>query len=151
MGKRDAMGEKMATRVTFVSCVKTKSATPELAEYLYISPWFRMAREWARRNSERWFILSAEYGIIEPSKLIAPYERTLNGSSVEDRYNWSQRVIEQIVEWDLRGQWAYVLAGESYRRFLIETLGQRFDRVRVPMEGLMMGQQLSWMKNELGG
>jgi hypothetical protein len=43
------------SRVAFVSCVKTKSETPELAEHLYISPWFRMARQYAIRNSDRWF------------------------------------------------------------------------------------------------
>ncbi|MCS3449805.1 hypothetical protein M2222_001374 [Bradyrhizobium elkanii] len=145
------MGEKMATRVTFVSCVKTKSATPELAEYLYISPWFRMAREWARRNSERRFILSAEYGLIEPGTLVKPYERTLNRMSTADRLAWSKRVIGQIDERRLEGTWAHVLAGESYRRFLMEALEVRFDWVTVPMEGLMMGQQLSWLKSDLGG
>nr|WP_315782450.1 DUF6884 domain-containing protein [Bradyrhizobium sp. SZCCHNPS1003] len=49
-------------KVAFVSYVKTKSSTPELAESLYISPWFRMAREYARRNANRWFILAAQHG-----------------------------------------------------------------------------------------
>ncbi|WFU52358.1 hypothetical protein QA639_21870 [Bradyrhizobium pachyrhizi] len=138
-------------RVAFLSCVKTKSATPELAEHLYISPWFRMAREYARRNSERWFILSAQHGLVEPGRLIEPYERTLNGARIDDRIDWSERVIEQIRERDLKGELAVVMAGENYRRFLLEELHRRFRKVSVPMYGLMMGQQLSWMKNALGG
>ncbi|MGJ4945024.1 DUF6884 domain-containing protein [Bradyrhizobium sp. HKCCYLS1011] len=38
-----------------------------------------------------------------------------------------------------------------YREFLMHPLTARFDRVDVPMEGLQMGEQLSWMKNILGG
>lgn len=139
------------TRVAFVSCVKTKLDEPDLAEHLYISPWFCMAREWARRNADRWFILSAEHGLIEPGKFIDPYERSLNTMKVRERQEWSQRVIKQIDEWQLEGTWAWVLAGENYRRFIMEALEVRFDRVSVPMEGLMMGEQLSWMKGALGG
>ncbi|WP_439357722.1 DUF6884 domain-containing protein [Bradyrhizobium sp. DASA03007] len=138
-------------RVAFVSCVKTKADEPDLAEHLYISPWFRMAAEYARRNSDRWFILSALHGMIEPRHCIAPYEATLNGAKVDERFEWSLNVIDQIGEWDLRGDLAVVLAGENYRRFLMDELYRRFSKVSVPMKGLMMGQQLSWMKNALGG
>jgi hypothetical protein len=137
-------------RVAFVSCVKTKSTTPELAEHLYISPWFRMAREWARRNSERWFILSAEHGLLSPSTLVDPYETTLNRMGIKDRRGWASRVEGQMEELGLRGDHAFVLAGERYREFLLTQLRTRFQNVKVPMQGLQMGEQLSWMKNELG-
>jgi hypothetical protein len=138
-------------RVAFVSCVKTKADRPEPAERLYISPWFRMAREYARRNAERWFVLSAEHGLIEPSKVIAPYETTLNRMMIEDRKRWSEHVEWQMDDLNVKGDLAFVLAGERYREFLMNRLIIRFDDVKVPMEGLMMGQQLSWMKNMLGG
>jgi hypothetical protein len=137
-------------RVTFVSCVKTKSTTPELAEHLYVSPWFRMAREWARRNSERWFILSAEHGLLSPSTLVEPYETTLNRMGIKDRRRWASRVERQMEELSIRGDRAFVLAGERYREFLLTQLHSRFENVKVPMQGLQMGEQLSWMKNELG-
>jgi hypothetical protein len=141
----------MKKGITFVSCVKTKSTTRELAENLYISPWFRMASEWARRNSDRWFILSAEYGLLDPRTLVDPYERSLNKMHVGDRFYWSERVVEQIDDLKLTGARAWVLAGKNYRRFLMDPLEARFDRVSIPMEGLQMGQQLSWLKNTLGG
>jgi hypothetical protein len=133
-------------RVAFVSCVKTKAQQSDLAEHLYISPWFRMAAEYARRNSDRWFILSALHGMIEPRHFIAPYDATLNGAKVDERFDWSLNVIDQMGAWDLKGELAVVLAGENYRRFLMDELHRRFRKVVVPMKGLMMGQQLSWMK-----
>lgn len=136
-------------RIAFVSCVKTKSATPELAEHLYISPWFRMAREYAKRSADQWFILSAEHGLLEPGRLVSPYNWTLNGLGSKLRQSWAMRVVSQMDEWGLKGGSALVMAGTNYRQFLMEPLMERFVRVDVPMAGLMMGQQLSWMKRQL--
>jgi hypothetical protein len=38
-----------------------------------------------------------------------------------------------------------ILAGLNYRRGLITPLENMYGTVEVPMEGLMMGQQLSWL------
>lgn len=65
-------------KVAFVSCVKTKADSARPAEQLCISPWFVMARRFAERNSDRWFILSAAYGLLDPDRVIEPYEKTLN-------------------------------------------------------------------------
>jgi hypothetical protein len=137
-------------RVAFVSCVKTKSTTPELAEHLYISPWFRMAREWARRNADRWYILSAEHGLIKPNKLVEPYEKTLNRMPIHERKDWARHVEWQMDDLRAKGDLAFVLAGKQYREFLMNRLAIRFEKVQIPMEGLQMGEQLSWMKNALG-
>jgi hypothetical protein len=137
-------------RVAFVSCVKTKSTTTELAEHLYVSPWFRMAREWARRNADRWFILSAEHGLVKPNRIVDPYETTLNRMMIEDRKRWAEHVDWQMSDLNVKGDLAFVLAGERYREFLMNRLAIRFDAVKIPMEGLQMGEQLSWMKNALG-
>jgi hypothetical protein len=138
-------------RIAFVSCVKTKSTTTELAEHLYISPWFRMAREYAKRNADRWFILSAEHGLIKPNMIVDPYETTLNRMMIEDRKRWAEHVAWQMDDLNVKGDTAIVLAGARYREFLMNRLAIRFETVKIPMQGLQMGEQLSWMKNTLGG
>lgn len=137
-------------RIAFVSCVKTKADRPLPAQDLYISPWFRMAREYARRNADRWFILSAGAGLLHPFRVTDPYDLTLNGMGVKLRKDWTAMVQEQMDRQRMFGTKAIVLAGTSYREFLMPTFRLRFGDVQVPMEGLMMGQQLSWMKNVLG-
>ena len=137
-------------RVAFVSCVKTKSTTPELAEHLYVSPWFRMASQYAKRNADLWFILSAEHGLLEPSRFIDPYETTLNRMMVGDRKRWAAQVERQMADLDVKGDVAVVLAGVRYREFLMNRLANRFETIQIPMLGLQMGEQLSWMKNTLG-
>lgn len=138
------------TRIAFVSCVKTKSTTPELAEYLYISPWFRMARQYAKRNADRWFILSAEHGLLGPNTFVDPYETTLNRMMIGDRERWAAKVERQMDDLDVRGDVAVVLAGVRYRELLTNRLANRFETIQIPMHGLQMGEQLSWMKNTLG-
>lgn len=138
------------TTVAFVSCVKTKADRPLPAKDLYISPWFRMAREYARRNADRWFILSAGAGLLHPDRVTDPYDLTLNGLGVKLRKEWTAMVQAQLERERIVGTKAIVLAGTNYREFLMPTLRMLFSDVDVPMEGLMMGQQLSWMKNVLG-
>lgn len=129
-------------RVAFVSCVKTKSL--HLALW-----WFRMARDYAIQNSDRWFILSASAGLMRPDRMTDPYDLTLNGLGVKLRKNWADLVIAQIKELNLSGVKAIVLAGKNYRQFLMAELLTRFDQADVPMEGLMMGQQLSWLSKRI--
>jgi hypothetical protein len=138
-------------RIAFISCVKTKADRPLPAKDLYISPWFRMAKEYARRNSDRWFILSAAEGLLHPDRVTDPYDMTLNDQAAWARKDWAHFVKQQMDRQRLAGSTAIVLAGTNYREFLMPAFRLRFNEVVVPMKGLMMGQQLSWMKNKLGG
>lgn len=133
------------TRIAFVSCVKTKADSARPAEQLYISPWFVMARRYAHAIADRWFILSAAYGLVEPDRVIEPYEKTLNKMPIAERRGWAKLVTKQMDLAGVRGNEAIVLAGINYRRHLNMALLDRFAEVEVPMEGLMLGQQLSWL------
>jgi hypothetical protein len=142
----------MMADVAFVSCVKSKVDHPAPAKDLYMpSAWFRKARAYAERNARRWYILSAAHGVLHPDVLIEPYDVTLNGASVEDRGYWTSVVRQQfeMMERDLCGDRAIILAGKNYRRGLITPLLRTFGDVEVPMEGLMMGQQLQWLSRRL--
>jgi len=141
--------DQFMTTVAFVSCVKTKTDRPMPAKDLYISPWFRMAREYARHHADRWFILSAGAGLVHPDRVIDPYDLTLNGLGTKLRKEWAGMVRGQIERERLAGTRAIVLAGTNYREFLMPTLRFVFGNVEVPMEGLMMGQQLSWLSKRI--
>ena len=92
-----------------------------------------------QKNADRWFILSAEHGLLDPRTLVEPYDATLNGASIFDRQVWSVVAIRQIAEMDLRRDRANVLAGRNYRDLLMNPLTARFKNVSVLMDGLMMG------------
>ena len=67
----------MAT-VVLISCVKKKLGYAAPAKDLYISPLFRLSWKYAQtRNPNKIFILSAKYHLLDPEKVVEPYDQTL--------------------------------------------------------------------------
>lgn len=131
--------------VYLVSCVSQKREQACEARDLYVSDLFRKARRYAESSGCPWFILSAEHGLVAPRQVIAPYERTLNTMVVADRRAWAERVAVQLAEAVPDLSQVVFLAGERYREFLARHLAGRSVVVSVPMEGLRIGEQLSWL------
>ncbi|MCR5943935.1 hypothetical protein FG152_24490 [Ochrobactrum sp. XJ1] len=134
----------MGAPLHLVACVKAKANRPMPAADLYQSAWFKKARAYVEARNAPWFVLSALHGLVDPTEVIAPYDVTLIGMSSHERVAWGQRVIAQFQERQLPGNGEIViLAGEKYRQPLAKWLG---ERAIVPMRGLGIGEQLSWLK-----
>jgi hypothetical protein len=137
--------ESNAAAVYLISCVSKKREQACPARELYISDWFLKARRYAKASGCHWFILSAEYGLVAPERVIAPYERTLNTMPVAERRAWAERVSKQLAVAVPKLSHVVFLAGERYREFLARHLTDRGVVVSVPMKGLGIGEQLSWL------
>ena len=137
LGLRDA--------VVLVSCVKLKLPHAAPARELYTSVWFRKARTIVETQGARWFILSALYGLVAPETQIAPYERTLNQLSVDERRAWASGVLTDLLPEIAETTRVVFLAGRRYRDLLVKPLQDRGLEVSVPMEGLGIGQQLQFL------
>jgi hypothetical protein len=120
------------------------------ARDLYISQWFQKARRHVEATGMPWFILSAEYGLLDPDVEVDPYERTLNRMPVAERREWARRVADTLVPRLAGVQHVVVLAGETYREFLMPVLTSVCPDVQVPMAGLPIGKQLQWFDNHRG-
>lgn len=136
--------------VYLVSCVSQKRMEPSLGRDLYISVWFRKAHDYIQAVGCPWFILSAEYGLVSPDQVIAPYEKTLNTMPVASRRQWAKEVLVQLDEAVPNLSRVVFLAGKRYREFLEGHLGNHKVRVSVPMEGLRIGEQLRWLSQHTG-
>lgn len=132
-------------RIALVSCVKSKRSTPAPARELYTSQLFRGFRRVAERSADRWFILSAEHGLLDPSTEIHPYERTLNNMPRSERLIWSAAVRAQLERALPAGCDVVIYAGERYREGLVEWLRERGHTVEIPLEGKGLGEQLQWL------
>ena len=130
-----------------VSCVARKRHHVTSAKNLYQSPLFKLARSRVEREGAPWYILSAKHGLVHPDTEIGPYDETLNRMGVGKRRDWATRVTIQMDETLPNAAEVVLFAGKRYREFLVEYLRRRFDSVRVPMEGLRIGQQLQWLKH----
>jgi len=134
--------------IVLISCVGEKALEPMPAQDLYQSDWFKKARKYAEQNGDRWFILSALHGLLDPDHLIYPYEKTLNKMSVYERGQWSQMVWDQIRKKIPKGRIIF-LAGEKYRFPLSIIMEGAGYYIEVPMKGMGIGQQLSWLKSQI--
>lgn len=134
-----------SSAVYLVSCVSQKQDHECAARDLYTSPWFVRARRYVETSGQPWFILSAEHGLVHPSSLIAPYERALNVLRAAERRAWASRVNRDLTAAVPDLSHVVFLAGARYREFLARHLGSRGVAITVPMAGLAIGKQLSWL------
>ena len=135
-------------RVALVSCVKRKQTVPAPARELYVSALFRGMRRFAESHADRWFILSAEHGLVTPETVVAPYERTLNRMTAQERRAWAARVLESLEREVSPGDTVVLLAGKRYREGIVPALEARRIEVQIPLEGRGLGRQLQWLKRQ---
>ena len=135
-----------------MSCVKKKQDHETQAKDMYVSTLFRGMRRYAESHSDRWYILSAEHGLLDPTAMIQPYNLTLKTLSVTQRQDWALRVHESLANVLLLGDSIEILAGVPYRKHLVPLLTSDGYKVGIPLEGLGLGQQLQALKriNESG-
>ncbi|MBA4189527.1 MAG: hypothetical protein C0467_16185 [Planctomycetaceae bacterium] len=138
----------MTNRIVLVSCVKTKQKCPAPARELYTSPLFKGMRQYAERVGDAWYVLSAQYGVLRPDELVAPYERTLKAMPKKERIEWGQQVQLKLLELLPPDSEVIILAGEAYRENIVGFLEEHGFTVSVPMFGLKFGPQLRWLKDQ---
>jgi hypothetical protein len=97
-------------------------------------------------NPDVIYILSAKYGLLNLDDEIPPYNETLNNMGVRERKLWADMIVKQLKEFtDLQCDHFTLLAGNKYREYILPHL----TSYEVPLEGLTIGKQLQYLKNEL--
>jgi hypothetical protein len=136
--------------IALVSCAKSKQRGPCPARDLYVSPLFCKMRAYAERYADRWFILSAKYGLVAPETVLQSYDQMLTGASVRTRRAWAKHVYEQMEEAGLLHYGARFiwLAGRAYQRDLSHLL-EGYEQ-HDPLAGKRLGERLSWLTGQLG-
>ena len=132
--------------VVLVGCVKSKHGTAAAARELYDSPLFFKRRAYAESHADRWFVLSAEHGLVRPDTVIAPYDLALADQSSAYRTAWGEWVTArlQLELGDLSDRSLEVHAGGAYADALQAPMARHGARLRMPLEGLRFGEQLGW-------
>lgn len=144
----DHDGEWRTADICLLSCVSAKRPFPARARELYTSPWFEKARFCVEQMGCPWYILSAKYGLLDPDSIIAPYNQTLKTMPANRRRAWARSVVEDLASHIADVSSVTFFAGMAYREFLQPALSERGLSVYVPMEGMRIGQQLSWLTKQ---
>lgn len=142
--------ERRGLRIGLVGCVKTKGPRAVAAADLYRSALFLGRRRAVEATCDRWFILSAKHGLVDPVRRLGPYDVTLNRMSVAQRRRWADGVLDGLEQelGNLRRCLFEVHAGAAYADWgLVEGLLDRGARVIRPTEGLSLGAQLAFYRD----
>ena len=128
-----------------VSCVSVKQPSAAPAKDLYTSAWFQKARACVETLGRPWYILSAKHGLLDPASTIDPYDETLKTMPIARRRHWARGVITDLAPHIASIGSVTLFAGTAYREFLEPELRERGIKVHVPMQGMPIGKQLSWL------
>lgn len=140
----------MTKTIALVSCVGKKLSYAAPAGELYCSQWFKKASAYARQEADDWYILSARYGLLPIDRVVEPYNVTLNKMPASERREWAKRVLTDLRKIIEPGDRIIILAGAKYRENLVGPIVEMGLKVEVPMQGLGIGQQNSWLKKQIG-
>lgn len=126
--------------VALVACCKEKLPHAAPARELYRSPLFRFSLAYAERAADKVLILSAKLGVVDPDRVIEPYDLTLTEMPVAELRAWRARVGRQLA--DVLGPLDVVtmVAGRLYEPEL------RVAYVHRPLQGMGIGRRLQWLK-----
>lgn len=132
-------------RVGLVGCVKSKRPGRCEAKNLYTSTLFQGRRAFVERSCDRWFILSAKHGRVDPDEVLDSYDECLADLGRAARRAWSAKVLQQLEKalGPLNDHEFEIHAGADYRGVgLGDGLVARRATVDVPTAGLTPGPQL---------
>ena len=130
-----------------VGCVAQKRDEPSAARDLYKSPLWRKRRHYAEHSGKPWAILSAEYGLLSPDEVIAPYDRYMESQSRAYREEWSRTTADSIVASanSVGADTVELHAGAAYLDHgLVRHIEAAGLSVSRPLKGLKIGEQLAW-------
>lgn len=143
-----------AADVVLVGCAKQKLEHAAPARELYMSALFAKSRAYAERRGGRWFVLSAKYGLVDPTAVIEPYDLALSDRPGGDRHAWGERVVAQLIAalGSASGARIEILAGNAYVDPIRDRLIDAGVTVLEPLAGLRQGERLAWFgPNAAGG
>jgi len=145
--------EKTMKKVGLISCSKKKQDKGGPAHRLYsASTLFSKAYAYAQANYDVIYILSAKHGLIIPEMWIEPYDQMLAKMKSDDRVKWGREIVRVLnLRYSRDEVEFYFHAGMLYRKLVMNKLSFHGYRCFVPLEGLMIGQQLAWYTNRLKG
>jgi hypothetical protein len=152
------MSDQHQVRVGLVGCASMKLKRPAPARDLYVSPLFRKASAYAEATCERWFILSAKHGLVDPDEVIEPYDVRLGRATRDPTtdappiHAWAARVRTQLAG-------ALAIEAPDISPLLVVLAGAQYEMVvwhspwpyEAPLRGLGMGQRLAWLNAALAG
>ncbi len=133
------------TKIGLIASGSQKLKYPAPAQDIYTSTLFTKSRQWAEQHCEYWYILSPKYGLLEPNKVIEPYNLIFNDMNKSERWHWSSTIMQALARQTQPSDRLVLLAGQIYREYLLQPLNFKGYTLEIPLAGLDVVTQLQWL------
>lgn len=132
--------------IVLISCGSKKLDKKAKAHDLYTSPLFKKSLCYASSlKPDRIFILSAKHHLLPLSRIISPYDKTLNDMTPSEINDWAGKIIKSLKkESDFEKDRFVILAGSSY----IKHLTKHLPKAETPLKRKRIGERLRWLTRE---
>lgn len=132
--------------IVIIPCGSKKLSRPALAGNLYIGSYHKMCQRYARSlvSPDHIFILSAKYGLLRLSQLIAPYSLTLGEPGAITHL----QVRQQALDFGILDEDCIAIGGTRY----VNLCKMVWKNCKTPLQTNVKGgngRQLQWMKAQL--
>lgn len=130
-------------KIALISCASKKIDRKAKAKELYASHLFKLNLEYARKNSDKAFILSAKHGLLELDEEIEPYDLTLNNMKDSEIEQWAEKVLSQLkIKTSVENDEFIILAGKNYFKHLLPQL----KNYSISMEHIGLFDRIKFLK-----
>lgn len=127
--------------IIFVACSKSKLHYPCEAKKIYTaSAIFNKRMTYAKRRTDKIYILSAKYGLLQLNDWVEPYECYLGSQGKAYKLEWTQNVLRQMRELNIDfNDEVYFATGEEYWKQLIKYFPNAKTEKQLVIEHLGRG------------
>lgn len=126
--------------VTLIQCVASKADNAMPAEDIYQGTYFEAMFGYAEAAPRPYYILSAKYGLLDPKKVIEPYDEF----GISTKQAWE--IVENLD--DMGIETVYVTAGAQYT----DPLTPELERVGIDVveigRGMRIGERISHLQTK---
>lgn len=129
-----------------ISCTKKKLDHPAPAKLIYTSTTFRESVRTAELLGIKFSILSAKFGILDPDRIIDPYDVSIKGMDAASKAKWALEVVNQLSHIINDGTNVMFFAGEDYCKPLVHAAEHRSWSFSMPMRGLPLGYRVGFLR-----
>lgn len=138
-----------AVSIGLVGCAGPKLKHPAPARDLYTSQLFRQTLQLAELRHDVVYVISAKLELVQLDQVIEPYNKTMSEIAKEFRPIWGSRVWDSILRRHQKvDRQVYIYAGKDYAQPL-RRAGFHQATFHEPLAKMMIGQRLSWLKQEI--
>lgn len=142
--------ENVKKQIFLVGCGRSKRRKLCVAKDLYTSQRFKTSIELAENLGNEYLIISGKHGVIEPGKVLEPYDQDVGKLDKKEKSEWATRILADLSKYNKNAQYI-ILSGDDYSNVLLEKNASRKIPISLnaPFKEIQIENHKIWLEQAL--